>query len=48
MEKTIEGLAVIHPASGSQVPHVILAERLIGVVIGEVDDRGVVAGTELA
>ena len=48
VEETVEDLAVIHQSTGSQVPHVVVAERLIGIVIGEIDDRSVIAGTDLA
>ena len=48
VEKTVEDLAVIHQPAGSQVPHGIVAEGPIGIVIGEVDDRSVIAGTDLA
>jgi hypothetical protein len=46
VEKTVEDLAVIHPPTGSKVPQGIVAEGLIGIVIGEVDDRSVIAGTD--
>jgi len=48
VEETVEDLAVIHPSTGSQVPPVIVAEGLIGIVIGEIDDRGLIASTNLA
>jgi hypothetical protein len=48
VEEPVENLTVIHQSTGSQVPHVIVAERLIGIMIGEIDDRGVIAGTDLA
>ena len=48
VEKTVEDLVVIHQPTGSEVPHGIVAEGLIGIVIGEVDDRGVIAGTDPA
>ena len=48
MEKTVEDLVVVHQSIGSEVPHGIAAEGQIGVVIGEVDDRSVIAGTDPA
>ena len=48
MEETVKDLAVIHQSTGSQVPLVVVAEGLIGVVIGEIDNRSVIAGTGLA
>jgi hypothetical protein len=48
VEETVEDLAVIHQSTGSQVPQVIMAEGLIGIVIREIDDRSVIAGTDLA
>jgi len=48
VEETVEDLAVIHQSTGSQVPLVVVAEGLIGVVIGEIDNRSVIAGTGLA
>ena len=48
VEKTVEDLVVIHQPTGSEVPHVIVAEGPIGIVIGEVDDRSVIAGTDPA
>ena len=48
VEKTVEDLVVIQQPIGSEVPHGIAAERPIGIVIGEVDDRNVIAGTDPA
>ena len=48
MEETVEDLAVIHQSTGSEVPHRIMAEGPIGIVIGEIDDGSVIAGTGLA
>ena len=48
MEKTVEDLVVIQQPIGSEVPHGIAAEGPIGIVIGEVDDRSVIAGTDPA
>ena len=48
VEKSIEDLAAIHQPTGSWVPPVITDEGPIGIVIGEVDYRSVIAGTDLA
>ena len=48
VEKTVEDLVVIHQSTGSEVPHGIMAEGLIGIVIGEVDDRSAIAGADPA
>ena len=48
VEKTVEDLAAIHQPTGSWVPPVITDEGPIGIVIGEVDYRSVIAGTDLA
>ena len=46
VEKLVQDLAVVQPAAGSQVAHVIVAKQLVGVMIGEFDDGGTMAGTE--
>ena len=46
--KAVEDLVVRQQPFGSEVPHRIAAEGLIGIVIGEVDDRSVIAGTDRA
>ena len=48
VEETVKNLAVIHQSTGSEVPHVVVAEGPIGIVIGEIDNRSVIAGTDLA
>ncbi len=48
MEKTVEHLVVIQQSTGSEVPHGIAAKGPIGIVIGELDDRNVMAGTDSA
>ena len=48
VEKTVEDLVVIQQPIGSEVPHGIAAEGPIGIVIGEIDDRNAMAGTDPA
>ena len=45
VEETVEDLAVMQPSAGGEVAHVVMAEQLVAVVVGEVDDRGVITST---
>ena len=48
VEESVKNLAVIHQSTGSKVPHAVVAERPIAIVIGEIDNRSVIAATDLA
>jgi hypothetical protein len=48
VKETVEDLAVTQQPAGCQVPHVVVAEGLIRVVIGEIDNRSVITSTGLA
>jgi hypothetical protein len=48
VKETVEDLVVMHQSTRSEMPHNIVAESLIGIVIGEVDDRSMIPGTDAA